>query len=203
MSRNLVLALALAPFLLVTACTDANKAPAEKALAAAESAVNGLSEEVQRLAPEAAKDASDALAAAKAAAAKTDWKGALAAASAIPAKVQAALASADVKRAELVQQAAEAAKLATLQKTWDEATQALPALLGDLKTKVAQLNKAKKLPKGLTRKTLAAAKTTVKSLEEGLVKVKEQAKTDLAGALPKAQELASRAHELVKQLKGK
>jgi hypothetical protein len=201
MSRNTHLALALAPFLLVTACADANKAPAEKAIAAGEAAVNGLSDEVRQLAPEAAQDAREALGAAKAAAAKADWKGALKLAGDLPGKVQAAIASADVKRAEAVKRAEESAHLAALQKSWDEATSALPALLGDLKAKVAQLGKGKaKLPKGVTKKTLAAAKTTIKSIEDGLAKAKEQARTDLAGAVPKAAELAAKAHELAGQL---
>jgi len=203
MSRNTLLALALAPFLLATACTDANKAPAEKAIAAGETALNGLSDDVHRLAPEAAQDARETLGAAKAAAARGDWKGALKIAGDLPAKVQAAMASADVKKAEEAKRGEEVAHMASLQKSWDEATSGLPALLGDLKAKLAQLSKARKLPKGFTRKHLTAAKATFKSLEDGFAKVKDQAKSDLANAVPKANELAAKARELAGQLQPK
>jgi hypothetical protein len=198
MNRKTSLALALAPLLLLAACTDANKAPAEAALKAGDAAVATITEEVSKLAPAQVQAAKDALASAKAMAAREDYKAALAAAGEIPAKVKAAVAAAAQAKQE------EAAKaLAAAQQAFADATAAIPGQLSAIKARLAELAKAKKLPKGITKTTLAQAKTSSAALEDGLAKLKASAATDPTGALAQAGELQKKVADLAKQLQVK
>src|SRR5512145_2773853 len=101
MNKTLKIGLAVVPFLLSVACTDPNKVPAETAIKAAEAAAATLTAEVAKHAPEQVKAVNDGIAAAKAAAAKQDFKGARAAAEALPTKAAEAVAAAQKKVAEL------------------------------------------------------------------------------------------------------
>ena len=197
MNRKITLALALAPLLLLAACTDAAKAPAEAALKAGEAAMATITEEVTKLAPAQVQAAKDALASAKAMAAKQDYKAALAAAGEIPAKVKEAVAAAQAKKDE----AAKA--LAAAQKAFADATAALPGQVAAIKARLATLAKAKTLPKGITKATLAQGKTSYAALEDGWAKLKVRAETDLAGATADAGGLAKKATDLAKQLQVK
>ena len=109
------MALAVIPFALSLACTDAAKAPAEAAMAAAGTAVESLQGEAARYAPEAVKAAQASYASAKELVAKQDYKGALTAAGDVTTKVKAALAAAAAKKDELVKASVEIA--ASVQKT--------------------------------------------------------------------------------------
>lgn len=155
MNRTLKLALALAPFALGLACTDPVKAPAEKAVAAAEAAVATLTADAEKWAPEQSRAAKDALAKAKDLVAKSDFKGALAAAGAIPGQVKEALAAAAAKAQAAAE---EEAKKLELTKAWEAATASLPNLIETAKSRLAILSQAKKLPAGLDKAKLARAK---------------------------------------------
>ncbi len=197
MTRKITLALALAPFLLLSACTDAAKAPAEAALKAGEAAVASVTEEVAKLAPVQVQAAKDALSAAKTQAAKQEYKAALAAAGEVTGKVKEAVAAAQAKKEEA------ARALAAAQKAFADATAALPGQLSAIKAKLTSLGKAKKLPKGITKATLAQAKSAYAAAEEGLAKLKARAETDVNGALAEAGELQRKAADLAKQLQVK
>jgi hypothetical protein len=197
MTMKTTLALALAPLLLLAACTDANKAPAEAALKAGEAAVATITEEVSKLAPAQVQAAKDALSNAKALIAKQDYKAALDAAGQIPAKVKEAVAAAQAKKEE----AAKA--LAAAQKAFADATAALPGQLSAIKARLGALTKAKTLPKGITKATLGQAKTGFAALEDGFNKLKARAETDLAGATADAGALSKKAADLAKQLQMK
>jgi hypothetical protein len=197
MNRTTTLALTLAPFLLLTACTDANKAPAEAALKAAEASVASITEEVAKLAPIQVQAAREALSSAKAMAARQDYKAALAAAGDVTTKVKDAVAAAQAKKEEA------ARALAAAKQAFADATAALPGQLSAIKAKLASLAKAKKLPKGITKATLAQAKKGQAALEESVAKLKARAESDVNGALAEAGELQRKAAELAKQLQVK
>ena len=198
MNRSLRVALAALPLALALACTDASKVPAEAALQAAESAVASLGDEAGKLLPDQTKAVQDALASAQALAAKKDYKGALAAAAEIPAKVKDVVAALAAKKDELAKAAAEAAK-AELMKKLEEASGPLGDMLGALKSRVGILSEARKLPAGMTKATLAEARTGVADLEAGIAAVQEQAKGgDVEAALAQAGELKAKGMELMK-----
>jgi hypothetical protein len=124
---------------------------------------------------------------------KEDWNGALAAAKGLPEAAQQAVAAAGAKKAELEKAAAE--KAAQLKQAYEEAQAQLPGKIEELKKQVAALAKAKKLPKGMTKETVAQAKEAVASLEAGAGKLADQAKTDMAAAADGAKALLTKATE--------
>ena len=197
MIRKTTLALALAPLLFLAACTDAAKAPAEAALKAGEAAVATISEEVSKLAPVQVQAAREALSSAKALAAKQDYKPALAAAGEVTVKVKEAVAAAQAKKEEV------ARTLAAAQKAFADAIAAVPGQLAAIKARLATMAKTKKLPKGITKATIAQAKTSYAALEDGLAKLKARAQTDVNGALAEAGNLQKKAADLAKQLQVK
>jgi hypothetical protein len=144
-------------------CTDAAKAPAEAAMAAAGSAVESLQGEATKFAPDAVKSVQASFASAKDLIAKQDYKGALAIASDIPAKVKAALAAA-------------AAKKDALLKSWGELAAGIPEMVNSLKARIASLSSAKKLPKGIDKAVIAKANEGVAAIESGWQGLADQVK---------------------------
>ena len=193
MRKTIQSLLATIPFLLAVGCVDAAKAPAESAIKAGEGAIASITAEVQKLAPEQSKAAADALASAKGAAAKEDWKSALAAAKDLPEMVKAAVAAAKAQ-AEAMERAA-AAKLAEAKAAWAAAEKDLTAKIADLKKEVAKLSKSKNLPKGVTKAGVTKCKASVAELEVALTKAGEQAKTDVVAATASAKDLQVKAAE--------
>ena len=190
MKRSIRIALAVVPFALVVACTDAAKAPAEAAIAAAGSAVESLQGEAAKYAPDAVKAVQASYASAKDLVAKQDYKGALAAASEIPAKAKAALAAAKAKKDEIIQAASDLAT--SVQKS-----------ITDLKERVAALTGAKKLPAGIDKAAVAKANEGVAAVEAGWQKLTEQVKSgDYAAAMAKGKELKAQADDLLKSISG-
>jgi uncharacterized phage infection (PIP) family protein YhgE len=198
MNKTLKTALAVVPFLLTVACTDPAKAPAEAAIQAGEAAAAKLGDEVNKFAPEQVKAVKDALAKAKASAAAEKWGEALAAAKDLPDLAGKALAAAQAKKAELEKAAAE--KAAAIKQAYEQAQAQLPAKIEELKKQVAALAKSKKLPKGVTKETVAQAKTAVADLEAGAGKLADQAKTDMAAAAEGAKALLTKATETASTL---
>ncbi len=191
MTKPLRTALAVIPFLLAVACTDAAKAPAEAALAAAGAAVEQLKGDAARYAPEAARAVQAGYDSAKALAAKQDYKGALAAASEIPAKATAALAAARARKDELV-------------KAVNDAAADLPGMIGELKQKTAALASAKKLPKGMDKAAVEKAQEGVAALEAGWKSASSQVKTgEYEAAIEKIRALRTQAEDLARSLAGK
>jgi hypothetical protein len=193
------LSLAVLPLLLTLACTDANKAPAEAAVAAADKAGSAITEEVAKLAPEQAKAFRDGLASAKAALAKQDYKTARATAEALPTKVTQAVSAAAAKQEELAKEAAKAAE--TAKKAYEDGAATLSKQLEGLKKHVATLAKAKRLPQGVTKATVSKAKETLAAIESGVAKAKAQAGTDAAAAAGAVKELGQKAAALAESLK--
>jgi len=199
MTKTTKLTLAVLPLLLTLACTDANKAPAEAALKAAETAAATLSDEVAKLAPDEVKAVREGLANAKVAIAKQDFKTARALAEPLAAKATAAIAAANAKKDALAKEAA--AKAAEAKKAFDAGATALGKKLEGMKKQVTALAKAKKLPKGVTKAEVAKAKETVATLEADFLRAKAQLSTDAAAALATAKDVEAKAVELAKALK--
>lgn len=188
MTKTARLAFAAFPFLLALACTDPSKVPAEAALQAAESAVATLGEVAAKYVPDQTQALQQSLADAKALLAKKDYKGALAAASAIPAKAKEVLAAANAKKDELV-------------KSWGELSGSLPQLLTALKSRLDILSQAKKLPQGMDKGTLEQAKQGLAAVETGFGAAQEQAKSgDLSAAIAKGTELKAKGMEIMKSI---
>ncbi len=199
MTNTSKLKLAVLPLLLTMACTDANKAPAEAAVTAAESAGTAITEEVATYAPEQAKAFRDGLASAKTALAKQDYKTARTTAEALPTKVTQAVSAAAAKREELAKESAQAAESA--KKAYQDRSSALSKQLDGLKKHVAKLAKAKRLPKGVTKAAVSKAREALAAIEKGVAKAEAQAASDAAAATAAVEDLGRKAAELAESLK--
>lgn len=176
------------PFALVAACTDAAKAPAEAAMAAAASAVDSLKGEATKWAPEAVKSVETTYGSAKDLIAKQDYKGALATAGEIPAKAKDALAKAAANKDVVV-------------KAWNEAGGSLTKMMDAAKSRLDILAQSKKLPKGMDKATVAQAQADLSTLQSGWASAVEQFKSgDMSGAMEKASALKAKGLELLKTL---
>ncbi len=176
------------PVALVAACTDAAKAPAEAAMAAAGSAVDSLKGEAVKYAPDAVKGVEAAYASARDAIAKQDYKGALAAAQGIPEKAREALA----KAAKNKQRLADA---------WNEAGGSVSRMLEAAKSRLDILAQSKKLPAGLDKAVLEKAQASYADIQAGLAAAAEQVKAgDYTAAMTKAAALKAQGLELLKSI---
>jgi hypothetical protein len=179
---------AVVPFALVVACTDAAKAPAEAAMAAAATAVDSLKGEAVKFAPDAVKGVEATYASAKDLIGKQDYKGALAAAQGIPAQAKEALAKAAANKQVLVN-------------AWNEAGGSVTKMLDAAKSRLDILAQSKKLPAGMDKATLEKAQSGYSSIQSGLAAATEQFKAgDYAGAMSKASALKAQGLELLKSI---
>jgi len=179
---------AVSPFALLAACTDAAKAPAEAAMAAASTAVESLKGDAAKFAPEAVKAVEASYSTAKDLIAKQDYKGALAAAQDIPARAKEAMAKATATKDALV-------------KAWSEAGESLTKMMEAAKSRLDILAQSKKLPAGMDKAALAKAQTDFASLQGGLAAAKEQYKAgDWSGAIAKAKDLNAQGMDLLKAI---
>jgi hypothetical protein len=188
MSRFLKTVATLVPLMLVTACTDAAKAPAEAAMKAADGAVATLQGEATKYAPDGVAAVQKAYASAKEMVAKEDYKGALAAAGEIPAKVKEVLAAAAAKKDELV-------------KAFNDVAGKLPDMVAAIKSRLGILGQAKKLPAGLDKAALAKANEGTAALEAGWQKVQAEFKGgNLQQAIAGAKDLQAKGVEIMKAI---
>jgi uncharacterized protein YjgD (DUF1641 family) len=134
---------------LVGACTN-YKEPAQAAISQAETALDAMSVDAQKYLPDKYKEAQDSIDAAKALFEKNDYKGALAAAKDLPAKVTEL--GTEVK-------AAKDQAIAALTDTWNSMSGDLPKMVDAIQSRVDMLSKSKKLPKNLDPATFEAAKS--------------------------------------------
>ncbi|HKE44870.1 MAG TPA: hypothetical protein VKB41_10090 [Steroidobacteraceae bacterium] len=139
----------LALAVLVSACTN-YKEPAQAAITQAETALDAISVDAQKYLPDKYKEVQDAIDAAKASFEKNDYKGALAAAKDLPAKVSEL--GTEVK-------AAKEQAIAALTDSWNSMSGDLPKMVDAIQSRVDMLSKSKKLPKGLDQATFDAAKS--------------------------------------------
>ena len=136
--------------LFASAC---NKGPADAALKAADQALAAAQPEIEKYVPEELPALTSAAQAARAEFEKGNYTEALKAAQELPAKIQAAVAAAGEKKAQLTA-------------AWTEMSGSLPGLVQSITEKVTTLAAAKSLPKGMTKDMLANAQTDLGSVTE-------------------------------------
>ncbi len=145
LKRTISLLAAVALVAIASGCAN-QKAPAETAIASAETAYSAVQADAVKYLPAQATGISDAITAAKDAVAKGDYQAALTNAQALPAKI-----------AELA--TAVTAKKAELTSTWTGLSAALPKAVEAIQSRVGMLSKSRKLPAGLDKAKFEEAKT--------------------------------------------
>jgi hypothetical protein len=166
--------------------------PAQKAVGEIETALAGVKDEAAKYVPGDVKAIDEKLAALKTALENKDYAAVVTGAPALLAQTQALAQTVVAKKAEY---------MAALQGDWTSLSAALPQSVAALEAQLATLEKAKKLPEGVTKETLTAAQTR---LEEARAEWTGATAAFTAGkleeAVAKAQSAKARADQLMQGL---
>lgn len=139
--------------LIMAACGGAEKEATEAAINAAQTAINAASPDAAKYVPDQLKAAQGALQSAKDALAKGDYSAALAAAK-----------DAGSKASDLAK--AAAAKKDELMKGWASLSESMPKSMDQVKAKLDAYSHGAKMPAGLDKAKLAAAKDQYAQLKQ-------------------------------------
>jgi hypothetical protein len=187
----LLLALCIA----LTGCGNQQE-PAQKAIAAIETAVAEAGPSAQQYIPDALKAVNDQLADLKAKYEKKDYASVIAAAPALLTQAQGLAAAKETAVREATEKAAAAKAAATeaLKSSWATLVDAVPAAIAAIDSRVTMLTKSKKLPGNVTKDAFASAKTSLADAKTHWGEAaKAQASGDLEGAVSHAQEAKANA----------
>jgi predicted small lipoprotein YifL len=172
----------------LVACSQ--KGPAEAALTAATAAVDGVKADAAKYVPDQAKSLMASLTDARAAFDKGDYKVALDAATAIPAKAKEAAAAVAAKKDELT-------------KVWTDLSTSVPPMIEQVKVKVeglAAMN-PKKLPKGMDKGKVDAAKASLADIQKGTAEAIDTWKAgNMADAIAKGNAVKAKVAEAMTML---
>lgn len=127
------------------------KAPAEAAIASAETAFSAVQADAVKYVPDQAKAISDDIAAAKDSVAKGDYQAALTTAQGLPTKITELTNAVTAKKAELTA-------------AWTGLSTSMPKMVETIQSRIAMLSKSKKLPAGLDKAKFEEAKTGLASV---------------------------------------
>jgi len=194
MKKYSVFLLAAVAAVLLSGC-NTQKGPAEQAVAGAQAALEAVRDDAQKYAPEQLGGVEAKLSDMKGSFEKGDYAGVLAAAPGMTAAINSMKDAAVAKKNEAV------AALAKAKDDWGPASTAVPKMVDDLAKRVETLSKSKKLPKGVTKEAVAAAKTGLDSLKSTWADASNAASSgDFTTAMAKADAVKSKAAEMMKSL---
>ena len=179
----------------VIAGCENQRAPATQAVAAAESALTSVRDAANHFAPDQLQAVDAQLQSAKDSLAKGDYKGVLAA---MPALNTAIKNLGDTATAK--QQEADAAN-AKAKDTWGPMSSDVPKMVDAISSRVDILSKSHHLPKGVTKDSLASAKSAVDSMKSAWEAASGAATSgDYATAVSKGQGVRDQASQLMHSL---
>jgi len=194
MKRQSVWLLAALSAVLMLAC-NTQKGPAEQAVMSAGAALDAVRDSAQKYAPEKLGSVEGQLGQMKDSFAKGDYAGVLAAAPAMNSAIAGLKDAAEKKKGE-----AEVA-LAKAKDDWGPMSAAVPKMVDAIGKRVEALSKSKKLPKGVTKEAVAAAKTGLAALQSTWTEASNAASSgDFTTAMAKAQSVKDKAAEIMKSL---
>ena len=177
--------------MLVFSCAN-QKEPAQQALSAAETAVQGISADAQKYVPDQFADLSSSLASLKASFEKNDFKAVIAGAPAVMSKVQSVGAAAAAKKDEL---------MASLKGDWTKLAADIPQMVSAIQSRVDILSSSKKLPANLTADAVASAKSGLDSMKQMWADATAAgAKGDVESAVNTAKSVQAKGNEVLKLL---
>jgi predicted small lipoprotein YifL len=194
MKKQTVWLMAALAALALAGCAN-DKGPAEQAIANADAALAQIHDAALKYIPEQLGAVTTQLDSLKDAANRGDYKAVLAAAPAVMTAIGALKDSANAKQAEV-----EAA-LAKAKDAWGPMSTDLPKMVDAIQTRVDTLSKSHRLPKGITKSTLATAQTSLGSLKSAWGDASNDATTgDYTSAVNKAQALKDQAAQIMQSL---
>jgi hypothetical protein len=170
------------------------KAPAEQAVASAETSLSAIRDTAQKYAPDQLQTVEAQLTAMKENLSKGDYQAVLAAAPNVNSSIKGLEDVADNKKAE-----ADAA-LAKAKDQWGPMSTDVPKMVDAIQTRVDTLSKGH-LPKGVTKDKVAAAKSGLDSMKSSWADASNAAATgDFTTAVSKGQSVKDQAADLMKSL---
>ena len=194
MKKQSVWLLATLAAVLVVGCAN-QKAPAEQAVAGAETALAGVRDDAQKYVPDQLQAVDAQLAALKDSLTKGDYKSVLTGAPTLNSAISSLKDAAEAKKAD-----AEAA-LAKAKDAWGPLSAEVPKMVDAIQSRITALSKSHHLPKGVTKDGLAAAKSGVDSLKSMWGEASNaSASGDFTTAVSKAQAVKDKAAEIMKSL---
>jgi len=181
-------AMAVTAALLLGACESADKVPAQTAIKAAEDALAGAKAEAAKYVPDLVQSAENTLQTAKVNFEKKDYKAALTGAQEAATKAKDMIAAAATKKAELTQ-------------AWGTASAGVPQMAEAIKGRLDILSQSKKLPAGLDAGKLDAAKPGLADLDQLWTQASDAFKAgNLSDAASKASAAKTKAAEIMTAL---
>jgi len=194
MKKQFVWLLTVMVAVLVVGCAN-QKAPAEQAIAGAETALAAVRDQAQKYLPDQLQAVQAQITSAKDALAKGDYKSVLAAAPAITAAI------ASLKDAVQAKAAEAAAAVSKAKDAWSSVSADVPKMVAAIQSRVAILSKSRHLPANVSKDTLNSAKAGLDSLESTWSDASAAASSgDYISAMSKAQTVKDKASEIMKSL---
>jgi DNA polymerase III gamma/tau subunit len=171
------------------------KAPAEQAVASAETSLGAVRDEAQKYAPDQLQAVEAQLTAMKENLNKSDYQAVLAAAPSVNSSISGLKDVADNKKAE-----ADAA-LAKAKDQWGPMSTDVPKMVDAIQTRVDKLSKEHHLPKGVTKDKVASAKSALDSMKSSWADASNAAASgDFTTAVSKGQAVKDQATDVEKSL---
>jgi Prokaryotic membrane lipoprotein lipid attachment site len=194
MKKSSVWLLALLAAVALAGCAM-QKAPAEQAVASAETALAAVRDQAQKYVPDQLQAVQAQLDSAKDSLAKGDYKTVLAAAP----QLNAAISS--LKDAASAKQAETEAALAKAKDAWGPLSSDVPKMVDAISSRVDVLSKSRHLPKGVTKQTLASAKSSVDTMKSAWNDASNAAGAgDYSSAVSKGQAVKDQATQVMQSL---
>ena len=174
---------------------SADKGPAEKALGTAEAAFGAVHDQAMKYAPVQLGAVEDQLQQVKDSYARGDYKAVVAAAPALTAAIN------GLKDAATAKQAEQEAALAKAKDDWGPTSTSVPKMVDAIQSRVDILSKSHHLPKGVTKESLAAAKTGLDAMKSSWGEATTAAGSgDFTTAMGKAQAVKDQATKIMQSL---
>ena len=194
MKKQLTWLMAAMMAMLIVACAN-QKGPAEQALSGAETALNAIRDTAQKYVPDQLAAVDAQLASLKDAFSKGDYKGVMAGAPALSTAIGSLKDAAAAKASE-----AEAA-MAKAKDAWGTTSAEVNNMVAALQSRVDMLSKSHHLPSGVTKDSLASAKSGLDSMKSAWNDATTAAGSgDFTTAMAKASTVKDQATALMQSL---
>ncbi len=180
--------------LIVFGCAS-QKEPAEQAVANIEATLGNVHDSAAKYAPDALRSAEAEVATLKNNLAQGDYKKVLADAPAVSTTL------ANLQQAAVSNQEAADTKVAQTKQQWRALSISVPKMIAAIQARVDELSKSRRLPKGVTKASSAAAKASLESLNSTWAEATGAVTNeDYAGGVAKGQAAKDRATEVMREL---
>jgi hypothetical protein len=180
--------------LIVVGCAS-QKEPAEQAVANVDAALGTIHDAAAKYAPEGLQSVEAQVAALKDNLSKGDYKKVLADAPAVTTAV------ANLQQAAITNQEEADTKLAQTKQQWRTLSAGVPKMVAAIQSRVDELSKARRLPKGISKASFESAKASLQSLNSTWAEAASAVATeDYAGGVAKGQAAKDKATEIMHEL---